>query len=107
MAVCRSFGNRSTTDSTFPTEDCTSESVVIILDFSFPRVMLTYRSARESYTVSITVADTFTPRAVCRIVTESQRRTRSRSAEYSGCFHRGSNATLTVGTVVPSGFSLM
>ena len=66
-----------------------------------------YRSARVSYTVSMTIADTLTPRSECRMVTVSQRLTRSRSAEYSGCFQSGSKETVTVGIVVPSGLALM
>ena len=94
-------------DSTLSTEDCTSEMVVIMLDLLCPREMLLYRSARVSYTVSMTIADTLTPNAECRMVTVSQRLTRSSSAEYSGCFHSGSKETFTVGMVAPSGFALM
>ena len=66
-----------------------------------------YRSARVSYTVSMTIADTLTPNSECRMVTVSQRLTRSRSAEYSGCFQSASKDTFTVGIVAPRGFALM
>ena len=46
-------------------------------------------------------------RSECRMVTVSQRLTRSRSAEYSGCFQSGSKDTFTVGIVAPSGLALM
>ena len=69
--------------------------------------MLLYRSARVSYTVSMTIADTLTPSSECRMVTVSQRLTRSNNAEYSGCFQSGSKDTFTVGMVAPSGFALM
>lgn len=43
----------------------------------------------------MTIADTLTKRSECRMVTVSQRLTRSRSAEYSGCFQSGSKDTFT------------
>ena len=55
----------------------------------------------------MTIADTLTPNSEYRMVTVSQRLTRSKSAEYSGCFQSGSKDTFTVGMVAPSGFALM